>query len=81
MKIPRDISADDLIKALRKSYGYEVVRQKGSHIRIHSPRNGGHSITIPAHSPIIIGTLKGILDDVAQHFVTNRDSVQQELFE
>ena len=46
MKIPRDISADDLIKALRKSYGYEIVRQKGSHVRIHTPRHGGHSIKI-----------------------------------
>ena len=80
MKIPRDISADDLIKALRKSYGYEIARQKGSHIRIHSPQNGGHSITIPAHDPIVIGTLKGILDDVAAHHILSRDEVMETLF-
>jgi predicted RNA binding protein YcfA (HicA-like mRNA interferase family) len=33
MKLPRDVSGPDLVKALRK-LGYEVTRQKGSHIRI-----------------------------------------------
>ena len=31
MKIPRDISGEDLIK-LVKPYGYSVTRQTGSHI-------------------------------------------------
>jgi hypothetical protein len=33
MKLPRDVSGTDLVKALR-SLGYEVDRQRGSHIRI-----------------------------------------------
>jgi len=33
MKLPRDLSGDDLAKHLGK-FGYEVVRQKGSHIRL-----------------------------------------------
>ncbi|MDJ0658694.1 MAG: type II toxin-antitoxin system HicA family toxin [Crocosphaera sp.] len=33
MKLPRDLSSDDLIKALSK-LGYGVTRQTGSHIRL-----------------------------------------------
>jgi predicted RNA binding protein YcfA (HicA-like mRNA interferase family) len=33
MRLPRNISGDDLIKALSK-YGYEVTRQTGSHVRL-----------------------------------------------
>lgn len=60
MKLPRDISAPQLIKALR-SLGYGVTRQKGSHIRITTPLNGEHHEVVPAHNPIKIGTLHGIL--------------------
>ncbi len=52
MKIPRDISSDDLIKNLKK-IGYEVTRQKGSHIRLTSSKdNLNHHITVPNHNPI-----------------------------
>lgn len=37
MKIPRDIDASDLIRALR-ILAYETVRQGGSHIRLTTPR-------------------------------------------
>jgi len=33
MKLPRDVSGDDLAKALRV-LGYEVTRQTGSHYRV-----------------------------------------------
>jgi len=33
MRLPRDLSGKDLIKALDK-LGYEVTRQSGSHIRL-----------------------------------------------
>ncbi|MEJ7830209.1 MAG: type II toxin-antitoxin system HicA family toxin [Segetibacter sp.] len=41
MKIPRNISGKEIIKAL-KVFGYEVVRQNGSHIMVTSKRNGEH---------------------------------------
>ena len=66
MKIPRDVSADDLIKILSK-LGYGVSRQKGSHIRLTSKiKNEEHHITIPNHSPLKIGTLNNILNDIAE---------------
>ncbi len=56
MKLPRDISASELIKLLQK-FSYTVFRQKGCHIRITTLLNGEHHITIPNHSSIKLGTL------------------------
>jgi len=64
MRVPRDVSADDLIKLLVK-YGYNVIRQTGSHIRMNKiTENAEHIITIPNHKPIKIGTLQNITKDV-----------------
>ena len=67
MKIPRDVSGQDLAKALRV-LGYERTRQDGSHIRLSTSVNGTHHVTIPNHSPLKIGTLLGgVLKPVAAH--------------
>ena len=79
MKMPRSLSADSLIKAL-KLYGYSVDRQKGSHIRITTIVNGTHHITIPNHNPLKIGTLTSILADVAQHHGKTKEEILSELF-
>lgn len=77
MRLPRDISGAELIKAL-KLFGYEVTRQTGSHVRLSTDKNGTHHITIPNHSPLRIGTLAVILDGVAEHFkITRQDLIQQ----
>ena len=59
MKLPRDISSSKLIMLL-KIYGYSVVRQNGSHIRLTTFQNGQHHITIPNHHSINLGTLSSI---------------------
>ena len=67
MRIPRDISASDLIRALRV-LGYDRVRQDGSHIRLTTTLGGTHHITVPNHRPLKTGTLLGgILKPVAMH--------------
>lgn len=66
MKLPRDVDGPQLVKALRV-LGYEVTRQKGSHIRITTTLDGEHHEAVPAHSPIKTGTLAGILKSLAQH--------------
>jgi predicted RNA binding protein YcfA (HicA-like mRNA interferase family) len=66
MKLPRDIHGPQLVKALRV-LGYEVTRQRGSHIRITTMLDGEHHEAVPAHSPIKTGTLSGILKGVAAH--------------
>lgn len=47
MRLPRDLSGADLVKALR-SRGYEPTRQTGSHIRLTTRQNGDHHITVRA---------------------------------
>ena len=66
MKLPRDVAGSKLGKALRV-LGYECTRQKGSHMRFTTRRDGEHHIVIPDHSPMKLGTFHGILKDVAAH--------------
>lgn len=79
MKIPRDISGKEIIKALQ-IYGYQPTRQNGSHIRITTNLNGQHHLAIPNHNPVKTGTLNSILLQVAIHFKISKDQVLQELF-
>jgi len=79
MKLPRNLSASELIKALNK-YHYSVERQKGSHIRLTTTVKGQHHITIPNHDPLKIGTLSAILGDIANYLGKTKEEVIQELF-
>jgi len=79
VRLPRDLSARDLVKALR-GLGYGVTRQVGSHIRLTTQQGGEHHITIPDHAPVKIGTLNQILRDIATHHGLTRDEVLAELF-
>lgn len=65
MKLPRGVPADRLIKALEE-LGYEVIRQKGSHVRLRHEGPPVHAITVPLHNPLKTGTLHDILSEVAQ---------------
>jgi predicted RNA binding protein YcfA (HicA-like mRNA interferase family) len=74
VKLPRDLSGRDLVRALAR-LGYEVTRQTGSHIRLTTLLEGEHHITIPNHSPLKTGTLSSILRDVAQHLRLTREEL------
>lgn len=79
MKIPRDLSGLELVKALA-DVGYQVSRQTGSHIRLTTGKPSQHHITIPAHDPLKVGTLSAILGDIADHLKITRDELLQKLF-
>ena len=79
MKLPRDLSGRELVKALAR-LRYEVSHQTGSHIRLTTLRNGEHHVTVPAHDPIKIGTLNAILRDVADHAGLIREELLELLF-
>ena len=79
MRLPRDLSGTELAKALSK-VGYKVTRQTGSHIRLATDLPSRHHVTIPAHDPLKIGTLSGILGDIAGHLKIDRDELLQRLF-
>jgi predicted RNA binding protein YcfA (HicA-like mRNA interferase family) len=79
MRVPRGLSGQDLVKALKK-YGYAPVRQTGAHIRITTQQKGEHHVTVPNHDALRIGTLSSILKEVADHLQRNRDQLIEELF-
>jgi predicted RNA binding protein YcfA (HicA-like mRNA interferase family) len=80
MKLPRDLSAEDLVQKL-KHLGYGVTRHTGSHIRLTTTQQGEHHITIPKHTPLRVGTLSAILADIGEHFSMSRDECLHKLFE
>jgi predicted RNA binding protein YcfA (HicA-like mRNA interferase family) len=79
MKLPRDLSGADLVKALAR-VGYRVTRQSGSHVRLTTDMPAQHHVTIPAYDSLKVGTLAGILSDVAAHLKISRDELLQKLF-
>ena len=79
MKIPRNLSGEQLVTALAK-YGYVKTRQTGSHIRLTTTIKGEHHITIPNHSPIKVGTLNNIIKEVAEYLQITRDDLIRDIF-
>jgi len=78
VKTPRDCTGPKLVRALQK-FGYTVLRQTGSHIRLVTQLGGEHHLTVPNHDPIKVGTLHGILKDVAAHHRLSVDDLLREL--
>ena len=80
MKLPRNVSGNELIKSLQK-IGYLVTRQKGSHLRLSCKLpSGEHHITIPNHDPIKIGTLSSILAEIAEAHKISKQELVSKIF-
>ncbi len=60
--------------------GYRVTRQTGSHLRLTTLERGEHHVTVPRHGTLRVGTLAGVLGDVAQHFGLTREALAERLF-
>jgi predicted RNA binding protein YcfA (HicA-like mRNA interferase family) len=81
VKLPRDIGGEELAQLLKR-YGYQVSRQTGSHMRLTAMIEGTeYHLTIPKHNPLKIGTLHGILNDIATQLNIDKKSLLEELFE
>jgi len=80
VKLPRDLSGTDLAKALAKA-GYRITRQSGSHIRLTAESPSQHHVTVPAHDPLKVGTLSGILGEIAAHLKIEREELLRRLFD
>jgi predicted RNA binding protein YcfA (HicA-like mRNA interferase family) len=79
MRLPRNLSGDDLAHALR-IFGYRVTRQTGSHLRLTTVEQGEHHVTIPRHDALRVGTLAAILSDVGRQVGLSRDELVERLF-
>jgi predicted RNA binding protein YcfA (HicA-like mRNA interferase family) len=75
MKIPRDLSGNELIALLCRHWGYVKVNQVGSHISLQTHQPAPHRVAIPAHKVLRVGTLNGILRAVANHKGVDRQAV------
>ena len=81
MKLPRDVGGRDLADLLSK-YGYKIDHQTGSHLRLRSASGEGvHTLTIPAHRPLKVGTRSAVLLDVAQNLGMDKQELIRQLFE
>lgn len=80
MRLPRDLSGGQLAALLRRHYGYEVLRQTGSHLRLGTGVGGEHRVTVPAGGPLRVGTLAAILTEVATHLGVSRAEIEEKLF-
>jgi predicted RNA binding protein YcfA (HicA-like mRNA interferase family) len=80
LKLPRDLSGRELASLLAR-YGYAITRQTGSHLRLTSAVRGPeHHVTIPQHKALSVGTLSGVLTDVAAYLEMDRTELSEALF-
>lgn len=80
MKLPRNIGGEKLCHLL-EPYGYALIRQTGSHIRMTSTaRNEEHHITVPRHSPLKVGTLNQIISEIASYLGMDKKELIEKLF-
>lgn len=79
MKLPRDISGQQLADVLCRRWEYFRVHQVGSHIILETTDPAHHRIAIPAHQSLRIGTLNSIVRAVSQHKGVSRDAIVESL--
>ncbi len=61
--MPKVLSGKDVIRILCKEFGFNLVSQKGSHVKLRKTYRGRKIITIvPLHRELAQGTLRGILE-------------------
>ena len=59
------VSGRDMIAALQR-IGYQVVRQKGSHVRLRHPAPAARQpVTVPMHRELRPGLVRAIVRDAA----------------
>ncbi|HEC34846.1 MAG TPA: type II toxin-antitoxin system HicA family toxin [Chloroflexi bacterium] len=56
----RPLRSEEVLRALKRA-GFEVIRQRGSHLRLRHPDS--RVVTVPAHREIGRGLLRKIIRD------------------
>jgi len=61
-RLPK-LSGREVIRILIKEFGFEISRQRGSHVVLRKFCEGKKIVTVvPLHNEIKVGTLHGILE-------------------
>jgi predicted RNA binding protein YcfA (HicA-like mRNA interferase family) len=79
VKVPRDLSGKELIRTLER-IGYVHLRTEGSHASLVSKQFGEHHIAVPLHKSLKLGTLSGIVNDIAEHRRISKQEALEILF-
>ena len=82
MRLPRDLSGGEVARLLGRHYGYRINRNRGSHTTVtaETPSGVRHSVTVPRHRNVSLGTLDAIVGDVAKAFGLAKMEVRETLF-
>ena len=81
MKLPRDLAGSEVARLLARHYGYRETRTSGSHMRLSTISDlGQHSVTVPKHRHLRVGTLDAIISDVAEFHGVPKLEVRKTLF-
>lgn len=56
MRLPQDLSGEDLARALAV-FGHTLQRQAGGHLRLTTQGHGEDYLTIPKHESLRVGTV------------------------
>ena len=69
----RRLSGQDVLKIL-KSFGFEVERQRGSHVKLRrtAPSGERQTLTIPLHKELDKGTLRAIFRQACRYIPEDR---------
>jgi predicted RNA binding protein YcfA (HicA-like mRNA interferase family) len=75
MRLPRNVSGQQLAAALCRHWNYVLVHQRGSHVILQTDDPSHHRVAVPAHDALRIGTLNNILRAIAEHKGASRDDI------
>ena len=79
MKLPRNLSGQQLAAGLCRHWDYRQVHQIGSHIILETEIPGHQRLAIPAHKSLKLGTLGSILRAVTTHKGVSRETILRSL--
>jgi predicted RNA binding protein YcfA (HicA-like mRNA interferase family) len=79
MKLPRNISGDQLADHICQRWEYTRINQVGSHIMLRTETPSRSRQVIPAHTPMRIGTFSKILSQIAEHKQVTREDILRDL--
>jgi predicted RNA binding protein YcfA (HicA-like mRNA interferase family) len=79
MKIPRDLSGNDVVRVLCRDWNYRVVHQEGSHIVLETEEPSHQRLAVPVHPSLRVGTLNALLRAVALHKGKRKEDVLKSL--
>jgi predicted RNA binding protein YcfA (HicA-like mRNA interferase family) len=72
MKLPRDLSGEEVAAKLCRRWDYAKVSQAGSHILLETETPSHQRVVIPAHKAVKVGTLGNIFGQLPRTRASRR---------